>query len=91
MKDSSFWDPNPDYGLGAFPGPEDGFNVTTGAFRHLIRAYPFPHLTQRNYTLTVSFNETMIHEIRASLKARTLTLFEALRQEALPIYIPLSE
>jgi hypothetical protein len=53
IKHSPIFDPNPVYGLGAFPGPESGYNLTTGAFKDIRLAYPSSHPIQRNYTLQV--------------------------------------
>ncbi|KAF8342255.1 uncharacterized protein EI90DRAFT_3032640 [Cantharellus anzutake] len=51
IKHSYLFNADPEVGFGAFPGPETNYTVTTGAFRNLIRAYPYTHRGQRNYTL----------------------------------------
>lgn len=53
IKGSAIWDPNTAHGLGAQPTAADNYELTTGAFKDIIRAYPSPHHIQRNYTLTV--------------------------------------
>ncbi|KAF8342253.1 Di-copper centre-containing protein [Cantharellus anzutake] len=52
IEHSYIFNADPEVGFGAFPGPETNYTVTTGAFRNLIRAYPYTHHVQRNYSLT---------------------------------------
>ena len=51
----AYWDWT--IGFGTFPNASSNFELSNGAFRDIIRAYPVAHHIQRNYTLRVSFCE----------------------------------
>ncbi|QRV95158.1 tyrosinase [Ceratobasidium sp. AG-Ba] len=47
---SPIFESDPTYGLGTWGTKESNWHVTDGAFAKTIRAYPVPHIIQRNYT-----------------------------------------
>jgi tyrosinase len=57
IKHSPIFNADPAVGLGTFPDANTGFELSNGAFRDIIRAYPSPHHIQRNYTLRVRFGK----------------------------------
>lgn len=57
IKHSPIFNADPVVGLGTFPNASTNFELSDGAFRDIIRAYPLAHHIQRNYTLRVSFCE----------------------------------
>lgn len=50
VKASPIFNGNTTYGLGTWGTQQSGWRVTDGAFAKTIRAYPVPHIIQRNYT-----------------------------------------
>lgn len=76
IKHAAVFDPNPVHGLGAFPSAASGFNLTTGAFKDIIRAYPAPHHIQRNYTLRVSLTPLALdYYLKSPLQPFEVQLF----------------
>ena len=55
VKNSPIFNADPWVGLGTFPNASTNFELSNGAFRDIIRAYPVVHHIQRNYTLRVCF------------------------------------
>jgi hypothetical protein len=53
IKHSPIFNADPAVGLGTFPDETTNFEISNGAFRDIIRAYPMAHHIQRNYTLRV--------------------------------------
>ncbi|KIM81626.1 hypothetical protein PILCRDRAFT_8665 [Piloderma croceum F 1598] len=51
IKHSPIFNADPAVGLGTFPNETTNFELSNGAFRDIIRAYPTAHHIQRNYTL----------------------------------------
>jgi len=49
--ESSFWNSNPESGLGGWGDPNDDYSVQDGGFRELLVSYPSPHIIRRNFTL----------------------------------------
>ena len=47
---STFFD-NSSHGVGGWGDPENDFQIYTGGFKDVIRAYPNPHHIRRNFTL----------------------------------------
>lgn len=50
MFDSSFFDTS-SHGVGGWGDPNNDFQISTGSFKDVIRAYPIPHHIRRNYTI----------------------------------------
>ena len=56
IEHSPIFNGDPIAGLGTFPNASTNFELSDGAFRDIIRAYPLAHHLQRNYTLRVRFH-----------------------------------
>ena len=50
MFDSTFFDDS-SHGVGGWGDPNDDYQISTGGFKDVIRAYPIPHNIRRNFTL----------------------------------------
>jgi tyrosinase len=42
---------DPEVGFGGWGDSSNDFQISTGAFAHLVRAYPVPHHIRRNFTI----------------------------------------
>lgn len=56
---SNFFD-NSSSGLGGWGDPNNDYQISTGGFKDVIRAYPNPHHIRRNFTLNPSGNPAFI-------------------------------